>query len=153
MDETIKYYNGLAERFSLPDFVSLNMDFDIEEYEKSDILLYRIRIRMIDKIDEWLKMLEGILQPDSELFQLIEYKIFSDKKRQEIYALYRKLMKYIRFSNEISLDNSEENNAKFIRDFFDEWTSLKPRLSQIIRDMKKSWEVETDIKQDLSYMG
>ena len=47
----------------------------------------------------------------------------------------------------------EKEDAKLISEIFEEWKSLKPELIRYFRKMKESWKVDTEIKEDVGYMG
>lgn len=154
MEKIAEKYNALKKKYSLPEFSDLNRDFDLEDISPdSDILLYRIRARIFEKIDIYSKMFESMLQPDSSLADMYEAHYISDNDKNDAYSVFKKLMQILRKSNMVSLDNSEEKNAEFIKESFSEWESLKPRIKSHIKRLLQVWNKETDIKDDLSYFG
>ncbi|MBN2422989.1 hypothetical protein JXB41_07220 [Candidatus Woesearchaeota archaeon] len=153
MGEIINHYKELAQKYSLPDFQELNRYFYIEDIEKTDFLLNKIRDKITEKIDEYIKIIETVLQPDTNLANLYEYRYVDERKKDRIYRVFKKLMKYYRYSTEISLINEDEMNAEFIRTFYNEWTQLKQEIINILKILRNSWDIESNIKEDLSYFG
>lgn len=154
MEKFSEMYDKLKKKYSLPGYDEMNQDFDLEEINaESGLILYRIRIKILEKIDIYSKMFESMLQPDSSLSDMYEAHYISDNDRNDAYALFKKLMQIMRRSNLVSLENSEEKNAQFIKESYNEWKNLKPNIQSHIKRLLLIWNKETDIKDDLSYFG
>ncbi|MFH0874833.1 MAG: hypothetical protein V1859_02760 [archaeon] len=153
MDELKETYIKLAQKYRLPDYDALSRECDMEDIEKSSFLLTKIRIRIIEMIDEQLKIIEGVLQPDVNLSNLCESRHITEEQKEVAYQNFKALMMLYRQSNEISLINTEEKNAEFIRDFYSKWQEIKKELKILYSILKESWKIETSIKEDLSYLG
>ncbi|MEK6917121.1 MAG: hypothetical protein AABW92_05250 [Nanoarchaeota archaeon] len=147
-------YEKLRKTYSLPEYAELNRNFDIEDINaESDIILAKVRIKIIEKIEFYASLLESLVQPDTNLRDMYEAKHLSDNTREETYLLFKKLMLIIRRSDLVSLDNSEKANAEFINKSFSEWNSLKEQVNPHVTVLKDVWKKETNIKSDLSYFG
>ena len=86
-------YKELKSKYNLPDYDSLNHDFDIEEInDESELILTKIRIKMYEKIDIYKEIIEDLVQPDTSLNSMFEAKNFTDKEREVAYLLFKKLM-------------------------------------------------------------
>ena len=70
-----------------------------------------------------------------------------------MFEFYKKLMILSRHSVEISLMDNNKEEANFINDFINEWGKIKTEMLSYITKMKDSWKKETDIKEDLGYLG
>jgi hypothetical protein len=145
-------YNKLQKKYNLPKFEDINHDFEITAIEKTDFLLREIRKKISEKIELLAKLLEGVLQPETTLTHFKESNVFSEEEREIIYALFRKLMFYDRFSIETSLNETDAKTADFLKTFWKDWTSIKASLEKAIKKIKESWEEETEFKQELSYI-
>jgi len=148
-----KDYEVLKAKYSLPDFESINNEFEISSIENKDFLLKEIRRKMTERLEFYIKMLESILQPDTaSLSSMHECKFVEDREKEGIYNTYKKLM-IIDRNSIIASFGDEKENAGFIKKTFEEWTKLKNDIKPIIEKIKSAWEKETDIKEDLGYLG
>ncbi len=153
MEDLKEAYAALQAKHGLPGFDELNNEFEIDDIEKSSFMLSKIRIRMTEKIDEYLKTLEGILQPEASLSSLYESKYVEDSVKERIYKVFKHLMLFFRWSTEAALENTDEASAAFIKGFYPEWMDMKHEMLKLIRTLRNCWTLETSIKEDLSYLG
>jgi hypothetical protein len=149
-----KSYAKLATKHKLPKFDAIDKIFEIGSIDKEDYLLKEIRRRMADKIDHYIEMLEGVINPETTLSGLHECKFFNDDEKTELFELYRKLMAHIRQCDILNLDSSDEDEAAFIRDLFKDWSNLESQLRAVIIKLKKAWVDEEVSKKDIiGYFG
>ncbi len=147
-------YNMLKEKYGLPDYALLNNNFMVEDIEpETNLILAKIRQKIHEKIEFYTKILESLLQPDSNLASLYEIRYMTDKEREKVYSLFKKLVRIIRNSNHIAIDNDEEETADFIKTVYQDWQELKQELKKLIKKVESLWKKETDIKSDYSYFG
>lgn len=147
-------YNALKNKYGLPDYNVLNNNFMIEDIDsESKLILAKIRIKIHEKIEYYIKIIESILQPDSNLSSMYEAHYIDDKKKEQLYLLFKKLMNIIRNSNLASINNTDELNAVFIKNSYGKWSLLKDEIEKLIRNLSEVWKKETDIKNDSSYFG
>ena len=85
-------------------FDEINKELEISCIEKDEFLLREIRRKIIEKIEEILKFLGGILDPETNITDMYEAKIFDSEERNELFKLYQKLMFFDRYSIETSVD-------------------------------------------------
>ena len=154
-DEIEKRYNELRKKHKLPEFKEIDNEFEISDLEETDFLLRAIIRRMEEKLDFYSTMLEELLQPDtSNLYAMHETRYFDDDEKKQMYELYTKLMNFNRQSIEVSLEHNKKEESDFINNLFNEWKELKQELLGFVKKMKASWKTkETDIKEDLGYLG
>jgi len=148
-----KEYLQLAKKHSLPDFEDVNKQFQISDIEKSDFLLSDVRERVVDKISYYADFIADVLQPDTNLTNMYESRIFSEKEKNDIFKTFRRLMFWKREGLEISISNDDSRTAQFITNFLKEWTDLKPKLSEIVKKVRDSWESESEKPEKLGYFG
>jgi hypothetical protein len=146
-------YNELAKKHKLPAFDKIDKEFEISVIDKEAFLLREIRRKIIEKLESYAKFLEEILQPETTLSNMYEAKIFDDEERTEIFKLYKKLMSFDRSSLEISIDEDDEKTSEYITSIFDEWSDMKKKIAEFLKKSKEEWLKETDIKEELRYMG
>ena len=138
---------------NLPDFDRLNKEFEIADIEETGFLLRAIRGVMVDKADFYVKILESVIQPETNAVCMFECKVFDDNEKLEVFDLFKKLMSFVRLSSEVDLDCDDKKDAEFINNFFVEWLKLKPSLKEKISKLRISWQKDVDLKEELGYFG
>ena len=152
--EIEKQYNELRKKFKLPEFKDMDFEFEISDLEETNFLLRAIIRRVAEKLDFYTTMIEEILQPDtSNIYAMHETRHFDEDEKKQMYDLYSKLMDFNRQSIEHSLEHDENDDANFINCIFSDWKELKKELLGFVKKMRASWKTETDIKEDIGYMG
>ena len=136
----------------LPSFEDINNEFEIAAVEEP-FVLQNIRRKMIEKVEYYAKMVNELLQPDSELISMYECKIFKEEEKEGVYDVLKRLMFFSRLSAEVGLKADEKEEVKFISEFFKGWNELKPSLLDVVSKIKSSWEMGTELKEDLEYFG
>jgi hypothetical protein len=151
--EIQKKYNELAKKHKLPEYSAINHDFEICTIENEDFLLREVRRKIVEKIDKFLPVLDSVLMPDTNIADMQECHVFTDKQKAKMYELYKKMMHLQRYSFEVAIDEAEESSAAYIKEAFESWQSIKKELKTTIATLKDSWKQDTDINEVLSYMG
>lgn len=152
--EIEKQYNELRKKYRLPEFKEIDLEFEVSDLEETNFLLRAVIRRIAERLDFYTTMLEETLQPDTaKLYAMHESRIFEEEEKKKMFEFYKKLMILNRHCVEISLDNNDKEEANFINDFVNEWGKIKAELLSYIKRMKDSWKAETDIKEDLGYLG
>lgn len=145
-------YEELKEKYNLPDYDALNFEFELDKDAK--FILRDIRRKINTKINAFLDILEGVLQPEaSSLSQMYEINFITEKGKQKVLDFYKKLMKISRNSDEIAINLDESQESEFIKKVFAEWNDIKSEMLLIIQKMKLSWEKELKQDNDMRYMG
>jgi len=146
-------FNKLKSRYSLPAFELLDKEFDISTIEYDFFLLREIRKKIAEKIEGATKIFDDLLHPEAGFAKFREAEIFGEQEREQLLVLYRKLMYYDRLSMELSFNDSDDLNAKFIVDFCKEWPNLKKQIISYVARMKESWQKEIPKKDAVRYLG
>ncbi|MBW2966112.1 hypothetical protein KY342_03340 [Candidatus Woesearchaeota archaeon] len=146
-------YNKLKEKYNLPEFSDVDNEFEISIIEHEEFLLREIRRKITEKMEDYIKVLERILQPETVLSEMYECKIFTDEEKDVFFKLFRRLMFFDRLSVETSIDENDKKSAEFINDFWKDWGNIKKELSDFIKKLKEGWLKETKIKEELGYLG
>ena len=152
--ELKKKYEALRKKYSLPSYEDIDFEFEISSIEDGKFLTREIIRKIIDKLDFYQKILEGLLQPDTNsLASMYECKHFDDKEKNEIYFLFKRLMVVKSEFSLLDLSPDEKKNSEFIIQTYKFWLDEKKKIAEIISKIKDSWKHETDIKEDLGYLG
>ena len=150
----IERYKKLAKKYELPDYDSLDVEFEIYSLEDAKYLLRAILETMMRRIDDSIKILEDVLYPDASSYSSIyETRVIAEADKDKILRLHKELMIIIRKALCISLDYEEKETAKFICDVFSKWLKLKQGLKEIAGKLKDAWESESFENESVKYMG
>lgn len=151
---TKEEYEKLRKKYSLPDYDTMDNEFEVSSIEEKTFLLRAIRRKIVEKTGSLREILETILQPGAESFaDLHECRFFGDNDKKKIIEIYKKLMILDRFSSEVDLIADEKKDAEFITEFFREWDKLKKSALPFLEMAKKCWEEDIEIEEKLEYMG
>ncbi len=146
-------YNKLKENHALPDFNVLDAEFEISAIEDEVFLLREIRKCVAEKIESSIKFLDGLFHPDPGFASYREAELFNNADREAMISIYRRLMFFKRNNTELTFDDSDELNAKFLNDFMNEWPEIKSSILVFVKRLKDSWKEEISKKEVVGYLG
>ncbi len=153
MAEPEKDYEIFRKKYSLPNFEELDLEFDLHCIDDTRFLLKEIRVKIEEKADNTALMMEEILQPDTKVSNLYESRVFSESEKEQLFRIFRKLMKIKKKAVYLMLANNEKDDAEFIKEALSEWLGIKKELSPFMKKLISAWETESDAKEELSYFG
>ncbi|MAE42682.1 hypothetical protein CMO93_02835 [Candidatus Woesearchaeota archaeon] len=154
VDDIEKEYSKLCKKYKLPKFKELDEEFEISSLENTNFLLSNILRKVGEKIEFYANLINDLLQPDtSSLSSMHEIRFFADKEKNNIYDLFKRLMKVHRNAIVLALEHDGKNQAKFLNDFLIEWLNIKKQLLVYVGKMKDSWDKETTMEENLGYFG
>lgn len=150
----LKEYPNLQKKYSLPSIQQIETNFGTLDIEDETFILSGIRKKIGEKIDYLLHILGNIFEGDSNLVNLFESRNLDEKKKAKLFLIYRKLMKYTRESNILSLSYDEKSEAEFIKNFSKEFETIKNDIKKQLEEFRDSWEDDTEIPNEiLNYLG
>ena len=154
VNEIEKEYSKLSKKYKLPKFKEIDNEFEISTLESPSFLIKNILRKIIEKLEFYTEVIGNLVHPDaSSLSSMYEIRYFSDDEKDEIYNLFKKLMKVDRSIVEVVLENDEKKQAEFLNKFFSNWLGTKKELLKYIEKMKESWEKQSTIEEDTAYFG
>jgi len=150
-----KEYEKLALKYKLPDYKTVNEEFDIEPLaeRETETLLRETRKVIMDKIIAYLRFAEMLINPSNApmfFFTILKGIDFNDKKLlEEVYAKLGRLEVEV-----IVVDNdySESGEADFINHVFSEWADIKKNMRVVAKALQSGWDKKRE-KSDKSYLG
>ncbi len=147
-------YVKIQEKYNLPSFEEMNEEFSIEkaEEEKFDLLIREIRRYVADKMLNYLKFTETLLNPSNApmfVFSLVKALEAEDKKR--LTEIYKKLAKLEIDLIILDLKFLEVKEAEFIRDSFKLWKEISVELLSLVEKVKINWDKDV-VKSDKSFV-
>ena len=147
-------YNKLRKKYKLPKFNEIDSEFEISNLENARFLIKNILRRIEEKLEFYIEVIGNLVHPDaSSLSTMYEVRYFSDDEKNDVYMLFKKLMKANRSIIELVLVSDEKKQTDFLKGFLNEWQDMKKELINHIGKMKDSWEKESTIEEDLGYFG
>ena len=149
-----KEYAALSKKYKLPEFKELDEEIEVSSFDSEKFLLKSIIRKIAEKLEFYIDIIGSLVHPDgSSISSMYEIRFFSDNEKNEMYILFKKMMKCYRNAIGEILANDAKEQAQFLNSFFSEWTEMKKSLRQHISKMKESWEKESTIEEDLGYFG
>lgn len=149
-----KEYASLQKKYSLPSLESLELNFAPFDIEHEKFILSGIRKRMSEKIEHFANLLANIFEGDTTLSNICESESLNEKKKTNLFRIYKRLMKYLRKSTILALSYDEKMEAEFINEFFKEWDVIKKELKKQFEEFCESWDNESNIKEEIqNYLG
>jgi len=146
-------YSELKKKYSLPDYDKINDEFEINSIESSEFLLRSVRRKIMEKFEIYIKILEGMLQPDPAcVASMHECRFLEEHDKEDIYNIFKRLVMIDREGVGAALGD-DNADAEFIKNSFEEWIKVKPSIKAIIDKIRATWDKETDVKEDFEYMG
>ena len=147
LDALKKSYKVLQEEYNLPGFDELNKDFQVERAAEleTDYLVREIRKFMADKISNYLRFVEAILNPvNSPMFIFSVVKSIGNDEKEKLKKVYRKLSKTEINLISVDIGFSEKKEADFVRESFNMWKDVKEDLSSVLETVRKNWDNKTE---------
>lgn len=149
-----KEYNNLCKKYKLPKFNEIDSEFEISTLENERFLIKGILKKILEKLEFYIDIIDRVIHPDAaSLGNMYEIKYFSDDEKNDMYKLFKKLMKNNRNTIKLMLENNEKQQVYFLNKFFNEWLNIKRELAAYLSKMEESWEKESTIKEDVGYLG
>ena len=147
LEDLKQKYKELQKKYSLPSFESLNVDFGIEKaYEsETDLLLREIRRFVWDRIANYLRFIEGLLNPvNAPIFIFSAIKLLGIEEKKKLSEIYKELTKLELRVILIDLDFDEQKEAEFINNAHSLWQNIKKDLLNIIEKIHKKWDDKSE---------
>jgi hypothetical protein len=138
-----KEYRILKNKYNLPDFKSLNEEFHIEKVAESEteILIREVRKFMADKMLNYMRFIENILNPiNAPMFIFSFIKLLDAEEKKSVSEIYKKLMKKEIQLIELDLEFDEKREAEFIKNSYEFWQGIKKDILKITDKINKKWD-------------
>ena len=154
IEELKEKYSKLQSKYTLPGFKEINEIFEIEDVDvETEFLLKKIRIVMSDKISNYIRFIDLILNPSNSpifLFKLV--KKLDGEDRDKLVEIYEKLGSFEIQIMALDLNYSEKSEADFIKKLYNTFKDeIKDNFSNIVEKMDNG--KESSVKVNGSYFG
>lgn len=155
LEDLKKMYLDLQKENNLPSFDEMNKEFNIERMAETEFELPMRELRRFvsDKIRNYERFIEAIINPsNANMFIFTLIKALSKEDKDKLSEIYKKLVKREVDLIELDVQYNEENEVKFINDFYSEWQEMKPIILEILGKIKTDWDKEVE-KSSKGYFG
>lgn len=154
IDKLKEDYDRFNIKYNLPEFEKIGEDFDVEKIaeKESSFLLREIRRTMNEKIIAYVHLFETFMNPSSApMFIFSILKNFDEGDKKLIRELYKELSKKQLKVMQLDTLYSEEGEADFIVETFNEWQISKNKIFSLLKKFEKDYK---EIKEDTkAYFG
>ena len=155
LEDLKKEYNELQKKYRLPIFDELNNDFQIEKISESetDFLLKEIRKLIAERFFNYLRFVESLLNPiNVPMFVFSIVKTFSEKEKEKLTDVYKKLAKNEVELIELDIESTEEKEANFIKESYKLWQGIQKDILDVVKVIKKNWDAKSEANKK-DYFG
>ena len=155
LEDLKKEYKELQKKYGLPVFEELNNDFQIEKISESetDFLLKEIRKLIAERFFNYLRFVESLLNPiNVPMFVFSIVKTFSEKEKEKLTEIYKKLAKNEVELIELDIESTEEKEANFIKESYKLWQGIQKDILDVVKVIKKNWDAKSDANKK-DYFG
>jgi len=146
-------YEKLKQKYKLPTFDELNDEFEIFDIKANSFIIREIRRRIIHKAEDFLSLLNPILNPNpNSLHSLIETKIFEKQDLEPMFDFYRKLFQLAHKGITASFEPEVAETA-WINEVWKAWPEIKKQIAGYSKKITEGWgKVEKEVFTD-KYLG
>ena len=155
LEDLKKEYNELQKKYRLPIFDELNNDFQIEKISENetDFLLKEIRKLIAERFFNYLRFVESLLNPiNVPMFVFSIVKTFSEKEKEKLTDVYKKLAKNEVELIELDIESTEEKEANFIKESYKLWQGIQKDILDVVKVIKKNWDAKSETNKK-DYFG
>ena len=152
--ELIDKYKPLKEKYQLPEFSELNKLFDIEDIDpESEFILRKIRRTIADKIANYLRFTEIIINPsNAPMFFFKLLKKLTSEDKEGLSKIYESLGDAELKMLSLDVEYNESEEAKFINEMYKAFTTeIKSEFLKTIDKLNNG--EENYVKVNGSYLG
>ena len=138
--EKVLQYKRLQTKFNLPQLNELKetFKFDIEENEK---IFDQIRNEISERLFNFTeKIIEPIIAGSDSYSCLFEQEMLSDRERQRLFNLYKKIQVLKWENNLLMVQPDEQRAAEWVKKTWELWNKeLESELSVVCKKLSDSW--------------
>ena len=147
-------YRKLQEKFDLPQLNELKHTFRFE-IEKEEEMFDQIRMEMSDRLFTFTeRLIEPIIGGSDSFSCMFEQNMVTDKERNELFILYKKIQVLKWENNLLTMKPDEEKTVEWIRKAWSFWNNeLENTLSSLCEKLSSSWRDLRLKNEKTSYHG
>lgn len=154
MTEAKEAYVAMQKKYGLPEWNTLDFEFEVSTIEKTNFILREVRKRIAEKVETLNEALINILQPDTVSFSsMYECNFFSQDEKEKLMDLYKKIMVLFRTMGVADLKQDEKFDADVIKQAAKEMPALRLETMKAIEKVCEGWKETEEVDELLGYLG
>ncbi len=140
------------EKYKMPSKLEIFSQLGKMEFEDENELDVVID-KLSDKVNTYIKFLEDVLQPDSNITSMTEASVFTNEERNELYSILKTLLYWDRLYLEIDLNPNDESKAEYFKKYFEVWKDVKKLLKPLLNKAIEVWKNSIEETKFEGYFG
>lgn len=154
LKEIKREYEKVKDKYNLPDFDQLNLEFEFKPMQEDTSVIKHVSRRMGEKVVYFSRSIDAILFSFGNSIVLnYENKMLTDKEKDNITELHKKIMFFDRSIWVLEINGDEEAYVKFIKDLWEEWFALKEGVYDYAKKIREGWKKESIEDRGESFFG
>ncbi|MGE0792567.1 MAG: hypothetical protein AB7V77_00115 [Candidatus Woesearchaeota archaeon] len=144
---------NIINKYNLPNLTELYAEFGVFDPKEDEDFIKNVIEKLSDKVHNYIKFFEDIIQPDSTIVSMSESSIFENEERKEIVHILKKLIYYERLYLKININGTIQEKADYFNDYFQNWIELKTKIIPFVNKTIDLWKNDTDESKFEMYFG
>ncbi len=147
LEELKATYSKIQKKYDLPSFKEMNEDFHIEKISEieTDLLMGEIRKFVGDKLANYLRFVENLLNPvNVPMFIFSVVKVLDANNKKTLEEVYKGLIKIELGFIELDIEYDEGKEAKFIKESYNMWQNMKKDLMSIMNKINSKLDEKSE---------
>ena len=108
-NEIEQEYNKLSKKYKLPKFNEIDSEFEVSSLENERFLIRNILRKIAEKLEFYIDIIGNLVHPDaSNISSMYEIRYLTNDEKNNMYLLFKKMMKTHRGIIGIVLNNDEK---------------------------------------------
>lgn len=140
------------DKHNLPSKEELESEHGKLSFEENDDIINELVSELRNRVGKFTSLIEQLLQPESDMVQLLEANQFTEKDREWLYAVFTTLEAKRRSFHIVYLSPTPEALAKYYNELFALWREKKIDVKRIITQALNGWN-KTELQNSESYLG
>lgn len=154
LEEMQEAYAPYKEKFDLPELERIHKILEISSIEDDGLVLITLRKKVMEKISKIIEILDSIIQPDASTKSMYEANFYKEDDMKVCFDLYKQLMIMSTRNNIIALDEKDEENASFVKEFISSYDDIKETVRKLLEIQDKAWKENSENSEvQLGYFG
>lgn len=138
---------------NLPNKEEIFIEFGRFNFDDDADWIMLLLEKLSDKATIYIKFLEDMLQPDSNISSMHESSIFTNDERKQMFLVLRNLFYWERKSLLVNLNNDEKLKINYFNEYFKFWKEIKIELKQYIDKAVNTWKEKNEEVKFEGYFG
>jgi len=138
----------------LPEFDTINKEFEIARIETDQFLLKDIKKKIAERFEPLIELFEHTINPDPNSFiDMTECRCFTDGEKKQVLDVFRHLMEQYRSLLETDLVGEDEVDAQTIQRVYGVWMQDKKQMLPFLKKIRECWQKHVEPKKTPRYLG